>query len=289
MALLDRVYQTGETYFGIEVPVQIPGAGQQDPRDSFFTFTYQAFREAGRIVGISVFAYDVTEQVLARRGREAERQQLHRLFAQAPVAISILDGPEFVFEFLNPRYQQFLPGRPLLGLPIMAAVPELAASPIPDQLRRVYATGDTHEEQGILVRLAAEAGGEVEDRYFTFLYQARHDERGHVDGVLVFVFELSEQMQARRASEASAQQALVLAQELAAANQQLTRTNVDLDNFIYTASHDLKAPITNIEDLLDTLRYELPEQAPTSEVAYILELKHDSVHRFKRTIDHLTT
>ena len=36
-------------------------------------------------------------------------------------------------------------------------------------------------------------------------------------------------------------------------NEQLTRVNVDLDNFIYTASHDLKAPITNIEGLLHAL------------------------------------
>jgi light-regulated signal transduction histidine kinase (bacteriophytochrome) len=30
--------------------------------------------------------------------------------------------------------------------------------------------------------------------------------------------------------------------ELGTSNEQLTRTNVDLDNFIYTASHDLNAP-----------------------------------------------
>ncbi|MBC8084433.1 MAG: HAMP domain-containing histidine kinase, partial [Hymenobacter sp.] len=71
-------------------------------------------------------------------------------------------------------------------------------------------------------------------------------------------------------------------------NQQLTRTNVDLDNFIYTASHDLKAPISNIEGLLDTLRDELPPQAAGGEVPYILELMQDSVNRFTRTIEHLT-
>src|SRR5699024_2249169 len=35
--------------------------------------------------------------------------------------------------------------------------------------------------------------------------------------------------------------------EMSAANQQLKVINADLDNFIYTASHDLKAPIANIE------------------------------------------
>ncbi|WP_052732463.1 ATP-binding protein [Hymenobacter terrenus] len=72
-------------------------------------------------------------------------------------------------------------------------------------------------------------------------------------------------------------------------NEQLTRVNVDLDNFIYTASHDLKAPISNIEGLLDALLLELPPQIVQGEqVQPILDLMLDSVNRFKRTIEHLT-
>jgi signal transduction histidine kinase len=77
--------------------------------------------------------------------------------------------------------------------------------------------------------------------------------------------------------------------ELRDNNEQLTRVNVDLDNFIYTASHDLKAPISNIEGLLDALLLELPAEAVQSEpVQPILALMQDSVNRFKRTIEHLT-
>jgi signal transduction histidine kinase len=72
-------------------------------------------------------------------------------------------------------------------------------------------------------------------------------------------------------------------------NEQLTRVNVDLDNFIYTASHDLKAPISNIEGLLDALLSELPPATVQSEpVQPILDLMQDSVNRFKRTIELLT-
>jgi signal transduction histidine kinase len=74
-------------------------------------------------------------------------------------------------------------------------------------------------------------------------------------------------------------------------NEALTRVNVDLDNFIYTASHDLRAPITNIEGLLQALRSELPSPAapsPNTQVEFILNLMEDSVERFTRTIDQLT-
>ena len=72
-------------------------------------------------------------------------------------------------------------------------------------------------------------------------------------------------------------------------NEELTKVNVDLDNFIYTASHDLRAPITNIEGLLQALLSELPAVPdPTTQVGVILNLMQDSVERFKRTIDDLT-
>ncbi len=72
-------------------------------------------------------------------------------------------------------------------------------------------------------------------------------------------------------------------------NEQLTRVNVDLDNFIYTASHDLKAPISNIEGLLHALLVELPPATVHTEpVQPLLHLMQDSINRFRRTIEQLT-
>ncbi|MDO7877633.1 ATP-binding protein [Hymenobacter sp. ASUV-10] len=72
-------------------------------------------------------------------------------------------------------------------------------------------------------------------------------------------------------------------------NAQLTRANVDLDNFIYTASHDLRAPITNIEGLLHALISELPPvHTFSADVAPILHMMQDSVDRFQKTISQLT-
>ena len=89
---------------------------------------------------------------------------------------------------------------------------------------------------------------------------------------------------------AKAEAALRASEErLQAINQQLTRTNVDLDNFIYTASHDLKAPITNIEGLLQVLMEDVPavQQLP-AEWPRVLALMADSVERFKRTLEQLS-
>jgi PAS domain S-box-containing protein len=72
-------------------------------------------------------------------------------------------------------------------------------------------------------------------------------------------------------------------------NTELQRINLDLDNFIYTASHDLRSPITNIEGLVTFLKQDLKESGCLSpETDEILQRVVTSVDRFKQTIKDLT-
>lgn len=47
-------------------------------------------------------------------------------------------------------------------------------------------------------------------------------------------------------------------QELALSNKSLTAINADLDNFVYTASHDLLSPINNMEQILHLIKEKEP-------------------------------
>lgn len=309
VALHDKVYQTGETYYGHESLLRLEQPGGTF-LEKYFTFTYQAYREKSQIVGTTTFAFDVTNQVMTQR--EAKQQQflLQKLFMDAPAPIVILDGPEFIYQLVNPAYQQIFPGRELLGKPILDALPELAGTPILATLSKVYQTGETFVAHDMTLLLARREGEPVEEMHWTFTYQARRNLRGDVDGVMVFAHEVTAQVKARRVIEESEQQAQALAAELAKANEelwvanqetqssneelslanlQLKRINIDLDNFIYTASHDLKAPILNIEGLMEVLQDHLtPESLASEAVQYTMQLIMDSVQRFKDTIGHLT-
>jgi PAS domain S-box-containing protein len=79
----------------------------------------------------------------------------------------------------------------------------------------------------------------------------------------------------------------VSAKELEAKNSDLRRINNDLDNFIYTASHDLKAPISNMEGILYSIRGEMKNEMST-EISPLFEMMETSIHRLKTTIDDLT-
>jgi PAS domain S-box-containing protein len=75
--------------------------------------------------------------------------------------------------------------------------------------------------------------------------------------------------------------------DLAESNKNLKRVNTDLDNFIYTASHDLKAPILNIEGLIKELvhtdSYQLHDDAQL-----LIDMMSVCVNQFKKTIEDLS-
>jgi len=314
---LDEVYATGRTFYGTELPVTTAAPDDPAPHERYYDFSYQAYREKDQIVGVSIFAYEVTGRVESRRATERQRQLLHTLFMQAPAPIVILEGSELVYRLVNPAYQQIFPGRALLDKTLLAALPELTGTAIPAILNQVYGTGETFVAQEMPLMLARHQGGPLEEIYWTFTYQARRNEQGKVDGILVFAHEVTEAVKARRVVLESERQTQTLAQELAAANEELqaaneeilstneeladsngqllrtngslNRANIDLDNFIYTASHDLKAPINNIEGLMRVLLRSLPpESLAPGRVQEIVKMIGHSVERFKKTIANLT-
>ncbi|MBC3540997.1 PAS domain S-box protein [Rufibacter sediminis] len=71
-------------------------------------------------------------------------------------------------------------------------------------------------------------------------------------------------------------------EELTQKNQELVRINNDLDSFVYTASHDLKSPITNLEGLLSALREDLGPEAEKH--TQILSLMKGSLETLRKVI-----
>ena len=77
--------------------------------------------------------------------------------------------------------------------------------------------------------------------------------------------------------------------QLARKNEELQRINADLDNFIYTASHDLKAPIANIEGFVKLLAAKYNKRSlDEGEFKEFIKYIQDSINRFKSTIQDLT-
>ena len=304
MTVLHRVYDTGETFEASEVLVPLARTADGPVEDIYFDLTYQVRRnEAGEIDGFVTYANDVTAQVLARREREARQGELQRIFEQAPAAIGLFTGEELCITALNPPMAALFghPAEQLVGRPLLEALPELQGQGLDDLMRQVQATRVPFVGHEVPITRTLE--GALHVIYYNFVYHPLYDAAGQVMGVIDVAVDVTEQVQARQQVERSQQQAQALVEELAAANEeikasieelaesngQLQRTNVDLDNFIYTASHDLKAPISNIEALLQGLLRTLPSKSLASGRAQgITSRMQESVERFKKTIANLT-
>lgn len=142
-------------------------------------------------------AAQTAEVIAAQTDIVRERDRLKRFFLEAPAGICILAGPDLVFELVNKPYQQLFPGRNLIGKPMLEAIPEVKGQPVWDILQKVYTTGETFEGQELLIPMAFTDDGPVENRYFNFIYQARHDDQGQTDGILVFVFEVTDTVKSK--------------------------------------------------------------------------------------------
>jgi signal transduction histidine kinase/DNA-binding NarL/FixJ family response regulator len=139
-----------------------------------------------------------------RASAELERQRLRELFVQAPAAIGMTTGPDHRIVFMNPPYLRLL-GRErykdILGKPFREVVPEVIEQGIFDLLDDVYRTGRTYVEHERQVRLDRTGTGQPETGYFNFVLQPARNVHGELEGILIHVTEVTDQVVARQEIE----------------------------------------------------------------------------------------
>jgi PAS domain S-box-containing protein len=221
---------------------------------------------------------------------QAQQAELQRLFEQAPMAIAVLRGPTFIIEQANENAEAVW-GRTaaeVLGRPHFEAIPDSAGQGFEEMLTGILESGEPvilHEVPIVLNRAHT---GRPSTGYYTIIFKPLSDEQQRVTRIAVMWTESTDQVLARQQVQELNEKLTATNEELHQSNTRLLHTNADLDNFIYTASHDLKSPISNIEGLLMALEHELPAAGRVGEVPLMLTLMQQSTERFKRTIGHLT-
>jgi two-component system, sensor histidine kinase and response regulator len=118
---------------------------------------------------------------------------------------------------------------------------------------------------------------------FVELYRKNHLLIAHEQNLKMINAELEERVKERT------EELLNKNLELESMNTELKKVNNDLDNFVYTASHDLKAPVSNIEGLVNALNDCINDpKSHTEDVMVLLEMIGRSINKFKGTIQDLT-
>ncbi len=212
--IIDQVYQTGVSYIGTEMPALIT---QKDGtiKQVFINVNYQAIKnKQGIIEGILVFAYDVTELIVNRKHLKRNADMIESMYMYSTAYMGTLMGPDYTYTFVNESYQKLFGTRQLVGKPIFEALPELAGQGFDTIFKNVLTTGEIFLGNEILIWLAYDEGLEPAERYFNFSYQPIFDEDNQITGILIFGYEVTEQLLARRMRQEAADRFKTLAEAL---------------------------------------------------------------------------
>src|SRR5690606_25947662 len=103
--------------------------------------------------------------------------------------------------------------------------------------------------------------GSVQTVFVNFVYEAFREADGTISGVMAVANEVTEQVKARQRVEELVE---ARTQELADSNRNLQRSNDELAQFAYIASHDLQDPARKISTFVDMLQKALKDADPRS-------------------------
>lgn len=286
---VQQVYNTGIPFHAKDQRVDLVVDGKLQPYYFNYSFT-PVFDGDGNIYGVMNTAADVSDLHLAHKKMEESEQNLRNVILQAPVAMCILKGADYVVEIANERMYEIW-GKSkseIYGKPIFQGLPEAKGQGLEDLLNSVYTTGKTFIAHEIPVSLPRTNG--IETVYLDFVYEAFREGNNEVSGIMAVAIEVTDQIIARRKIEES--EALLQArvevrtEELKKANEDLANINKELEQFTYAASHDMQEPLRKVHTFSSFLLHNNAEQLDDRGKNYLNKIA-SSVDRMKNIIDDL--
>jgi len=187
---LKLVFETGKSTWEINQLLPIIKNGILE--DVFWTYSQSpVFDENGVIKGVVVICTDTTSDVRSRIELEESREILKSFFRQAPVPMCIVTGPDHVYTLANEDYEKFM-GKNVVGKKVSEVLTE-------DQqdylkiLNQVYQTGIPFIGKSQPFIIKNEDGTSV-PRLLNFIYQAYRGRKGDIQGILVVLQDITEEV-----------------------------------------------------------------------------------------------
>ena len=271
-ALLDGVYRSGQPFVGREFPASIARGGAIE--EGFYDFIYQPLTDAsGATTGLMTLAYEVTAQVRARQALERVAADLRsseerfRLLNETIPQQVWTGRPDGQLDFVNRRVLDYF-GRTseeMIGNGWQGLVHPDDLPRTLERWTRSLTTGEPYENE---FRLRRAADGAF--RWNLAQAVCSRDDQGRIERW----FGSNTDIHDRKENE-KLRESLI---------QALERSNADLDQFAYVASHDLKAPLRGIANLSEWLEEDLGPALNQPARDKLVKLR-GRVHRMEALID----
>jgi PAS domain S-box-containing protein len=258
---LDSVFTTGIPYGARNQRVDLIKGGKLQPFYFNYSFT-PLFDSSGKVYGVMNTAADVTDLTEAKLQVERSERNFRNMVKQAPVAMCIMIGPDHVVEVANDLFMQLWGKREeeIMNRPVFEGISEAKEQGLEKLLAKVYAEGEpfiANEHPVVLLR-----NGKYETIYQNFVYEPYRDADGTILGVLAISIEVTEQVNARHKIEDVVKER----------TESLRKSNSELSQFAYIASHDLQEPARKISTFVEMLTKSLGGQVEGRSKTYLQKI-----------------
>ncbi|MEJ7769238.1 MAG: ATP-binding protein, partial [Chitinophagaceae bacterium] len=278
--ILDMVYKRGETISRKEVSLLIPGKLTKNLEENFVNFTCQPLYDfEKKVEGILVFAYNVTDQVLARRILEKNAEDLNIILEAIP-QIAWVSKPDGSIFYYNSNWYHYT------GLTIAETEkdgwwpvlhPSLRDKTMEEWLHAVQ-TCEIFEMETLLKRSA--------DQSYRWHLSKAAPVRNKLGDVTLWVGTFTDINHENNLRGELENLVLERTKEVMLSNEELKLSNIKLEEFAFVASHDLKEPLRKIITNSDFLQMEFGDQLNNTGKQYIHRI-HESAFRMQKLIEDL--
>jgi PAS domain S-box-containing protein len=275
--LLTGVFTTGERFSAQGIPVTLPRSGGIET--VYMNLVYEAFREAnGTISGVIAVAIDVTEQVVARMKIEESNKDFQFVTDFMPQMIWVT-RPDGFHYYYNKQWYDYT------GLTYGETQGEgWNAVFHPDDQERAWK----------LWRHSLATGAPYEIEYRCRRYDGAYrwvlgralplkDDAGNILKWFGTCTDIHDQKMEAQLLEQKVEDRT---QALQVANEELKRSNANLEEFAFAASHDLKEPVRKIHFFTNHLRGQLSARLTESEILSFSRIEN-AAQRMGHLIDDL--
>jgi PAS domain S-box-containing protein len=204
--IIRSVFDTGKPFKGDEITVTFKKDGIN--KTEFYNFLIEPlkFTQAGTDE-IMIHAAEVTEQVLARKTIEENKNKLQSIIDNAPVAIGVFKGRDLVIENPNQEFIDIVGKGPgIAGKKLTEVMPELITygQPYLKILDDVFTTGKMYQSFGDALTIVR--NGKVQHGFYDINYVPQFNAAGEVYAILDIATDVTEQILNSKKIEESEQQ-----------------------------------------------------------------------------------
>ncbi|MEI9935075.1 MAG: PAS domain S-box protein [Ferruginibacter sp.] len=226
--LIDQVMTTGKPVWFEDQLVPFFRNGKVE--DIYWTFSYSAVNDdSGKVMGVLVTCTETTDKIHIQKQLEENERRLKMIILQAPVAIAIFKGPNYIVEIANSRALELWRRKweEVMNKPMLKAMPELIEQGIKSILDNVYKNRTSFSVTELPVQISK--GDKPETIYVNFVYEPLYDVKGTINGIMAVGTDVTSHVFAREKIKENEEKLKESAERLTLATEGTKQATWDLN------------------------------------------------------------